>query len=211
MGDLYSWSLHTLHTPSELRKKTRTKRRTLSPLEQHQHSGAMTTILCNSALYRNSNRIALYLPTDGEIDPTPLIKQADNHNKSLYLPVLRPHFQHGLWFAEWRSGEQLKPNRFGIDEPIPQRHRIAPPWALDLILLPLVAFDQQGGRLGMGGGFYDHTLAYLKQRKVWRKPKLIGLAHELQQIKQLASNPWDIPLDGVVTERTLYNYTLLSS
>jgi 5-formyltetrahydrofolate cyclo-ligase len=74
------------------------------------------------------------------------------------------------------------------------------------MLLPLVAFDKNGNRIGMGGGFYDHTLAYLNIRKVWRKPKLIGLAHELQKVKQLQSNPWDIPLDGVVTEKEFRYY-----
>ncbi len=166
----------------------------------------MTTILCNSTLYRNSNRIAIYQQNDGEIDPHPLTAAANSHKKKCYLPVLRPRFQHGLWFSELRSDERLQPNRFGINEPNPHGHRVVPPWALDLILLPLVAFDENGNRLGMGGGFYDHTLSYLKLRKKWRKPKLIGLAHELQNIKSLQNNRWDIPMDGVVTEKEFYYY-----
>jgi 5-formyltetrahydrofolate cyclo-ligase len=161
----------------------------------------MIVQLCNSTLYRNSKRIALYLQNDGEIDPSPLVAIANLHHKNCYLPVLRPRFQHGLWFAEQRSSEQLQPNRFGINEPNPHKRRIVPPWALDLILLPLVAFDENGNRLGMGGGFYDYTLAYLNKRKIWRKPKLIGVAHELQKVKLLQSNPWDVPLDGVITEK----------
>lgn len=191
---------------AKLRREIRAKRRALSPLEQNQHSRAMTTLLCNSALYRNSNRIAIYLQNDGEIDPHPLIAVANRHKKKCYLPVLRPRFQHGLWFTELRSSERLKPNRFGIDEPNPHGHSIVPPWALDLILLPLVAFDENGNRLGMGGGFYDHTLAYLKLRNKWRKPKLIGLAHELQKVKLLQNNRWDIPIDGAVTEKEFHYY-----
>ncbi len=166
----------------------------------------MVTLLCNSALYRKSKRIALYLQTDGEIDPSPIIAKANRHHKKCYLPILRPRFQHGLWFAEHRNNEILQPNRFGIGEPPLHMHRQIPPWGLDLILLPLVAFDANGNRLGMGGGFYDNTLAYLKQRKIWHKPKLIGIAHELQNVKQLQTNPWDIPLDGVITEKEFYYY-----
>ena len=198
-----------MHNPTKLRKKIRAKRRALSPLEQRQHSSAMAAQLCNSALYRNSKRIALYLQNDGEIDPSPVIAAADRHHKKCYLPVLRPRFQHGLWFAEQRSGEQLQPNRFGIDEPHPHRRRIIPPWGLDLILLPLIAFDENGNRLGMGGGFYDATLAYLKQRKVWHKPKLIGIAHEIQKVKKLQTNPWDVPLNAVVTEKEFRYYKKL--
>ena len=61
----------------------------------------------------------------------------------------------------------------------------------------------------MGGGFYDATLAYLKQRKVWRKPKLIGIAHEIQKVKKLQTNLWDVPLDAVVTEKEFRYYKKL--
>jgi 5-formyltetrahydrofolate cyclo-ligase len=190
-----------LHNPIKLRKEIRAKRRALSPLEQRQNSSAMATLLCNSSLYRNSNRIALYLQSDGEIDPSPIIDSTIQHHKKCYLPVLRPRFQHGLWFTEIKNGDLLTPNRFGIYEPNPHRNGTAPPWTLDLILLPLVAFDINGNRMGMGGGFYDYTLAYMKRRKIWHKPKLIGIAHELQKVKSLESNPWDVPLDGVITEK----------
>ena len=68
--------------PHKLRKEIRAKRRALSLLEQHRHSSAMATLLCNSALYRNSNRIALYLQIDGEIDPSPVIAAANRHHKN---------------------------------------------------------------------------------------------------------------------------------
>jgi 5-formyltetrahydrofolate cyclo-ligase len=70
--------------------------------------------------------------------------------------------------------------------------------------MPLVAFDEQGNRLGMGGGFYDRTLAYLKYRQHRRKPVLAGLAHEIQKIGQLTTQSWDIPLDCIITENKLY-------
>jgi 5-formyltetrahydrofolate cyclo-ligase len=81
-----------------------------------------------------------------------------------------------------------------------------PVWTLDLILTPLVAFDDQGNRLGMGGGFYDRTLAYLGRRKHWKKPRLIGTAHAFQQVARLPHESWDVPLHGVVTEKALLSF-----
>jgi 5-formyltetrahydrofolate cyclo-ligase len=75
---------------------------------------------------------------------------------------------------------------------------------LDLILLPLVAFDESGQRLGMGGGFFDRSLAFLAWRQHWRKPHLIGLAYDFQKVAALPREPWDVPLDAVVTDQNVY-------
>jgi 5-formyltetrahydrofolate cyclo-ligase len=72
------------------------------------------------------------------------------------------------------------------------------------LLLPLVGFDETGNRLGMGGGYYDRTLSYLRQRKHWRRPRLVGIAHECQKVDALAPSPWDVPLDMIVTEERVY-------
>jgi 5-formyltetrahydrofolate cyclo-ligase len=164
----------------------------------------MSSLLCRSPLFLNSRRIALYLEEDGEIATDLILNRASKLKKQCYLPVLRPSPQQGLWFAEYRPGDCLLRNRFGIEEPCIRSRRQTPPWGLDLILLPLVAFDLQGNRLGMGGGYYDRTLAYLTSRKLWRKPKLIGIAHDLQKATKLERKAWDIPLDGIVTEREFY-------
>jgi 5-formyltetrahydrofolate cyclo-ligase len=75
---------------------------------------------------------------------------------------------------------------------------------LDVILMPLVAFDGQGNRLGMGAGYYDRTLAFLRHRRHWRKPRIIGLAYEFQRMPALPAEPWDVPLDGIITEAGFY-------
>lgn len=118
--------------------------------------------------------------------------------------MLRGRRENRLWFLPYRPGEPLHPNRFGIPEPSRHRGRIGPPWNLDLLLVPLVGFDADCNRIGMGGGFYDRTLAYLRHRTHWRRPRLIGIAHECQRVEQIHPRTWDIPLDAVATEQRIY-------
>ncbi len=165
---------------------------------------AMTRLLCRSPLFQKSRRIALYLPADGEMDTRLIMTAARARNKRCYLPVLRPGTCRCLWFSEYRTDDRLYGNRFGIPEPEIRLRPPTPPWGLDLILMPLVAFDPNGQRLGMGGGFYDRTLSYLQRRSHWHTPKLIGIAHELQKTCGISGMPWDIPLDGIVTEQKFY-------
>lgn len=155
-------------------------------------------------MFRRARHIALYLPNDGEIDPRPLLREAQRRGKRTYLPVLSDWPRTKMVFQQVRRGEKLRPNRFGIPEPRIQRARQRNIWALDLILLPLVGFDDEGGRLGMGGGFYDRSLAYRARRTVWQAPVLLGLAHECQKVERLAQASWDVPLQGTVTDRAWY-------
>ncbi len=190
----------------QLRQRIRRQRRDLTPQQQQAHSLAVALRLARSPLFMHSRRIAAYISADGEIDPMPLLVHAFASGKRCFLPVLRAHPQRTLWFCELRPRDTLLTNRYGIAEPNMRKRPPVPPWGLDLILLPLVAFDTQGNRLGMGGGFYDRTLGYLRHRRHWRSPKLIGIAHECQKVERLAVNHWDIPLQGVVTESAFYRW-----
>jgi 5-formyltetrahydrofolate cyclo-ligase len=186
-----------------LRRELRQQRRGLSTHQQHTAALALAQVLGRHPLFLRSQHIALYLPNDGEIDLGPLLQRARAMGKQCYLPVLSPLYHNRLWFAPYHADSRLSLNRFGIPEPDCPYGRMRPVWALDLLLTPLVAFDTQGNRLGMGGGFYDRTLAYLNRRHHWRKPRLVGTAHAFQQVAQLPHEHWDIPLQGVVTEREL--------
>lgn len=138
------------------------------------------------------------------MDAFPLLRLAHARHKRCFLPVLRPHPDRKLWFLEYKRGDALENNRFGIPEPRLHNRRIRLPWELDLMLVPLVGFDADCNRLGMGGGFYDRTLAYLAQRWCWRRPLLVGIAHECQRVDALETNPWDVPLNLVATEERIY-------
>ncbi|CAH0231771.1 5-formyltetrahydrofolate cyclo-ligase [Pseudomonas mediterranea] len=188
----------------QLRRLLRQARRALTPAQQRQAAQGLYRQLAQHPMFRRARHIALYLPNDGEIDPRLLLRAAQRRGKATYLPVLSPWPRTKMVFQRIRPGEQLHPNRFRILEPRIDLARQRKVWALDLVLLPLVGFDDAGGRLGMGGGFYDRSLAYLARRKLWRKPTLLGLAHECQKVERLAQASWDVPLQGTVSDRHWY-------
>lgn len=160
----------------------------------------MTRIAAASHVFRNSRRIGLYLPNDGEMDPRPLLRRARTMRKQCYLPVLDTLGSNRLWFTPYRAGDALQTNRFGIPEPARAVRGRVRAGALDLILAPLVAFDRRGNRLGMGGGYYDRSLAFLRHRRLWRRPHLYGLAFEFQQVDRLHAAGWDVALDGCFSD-----------
>ncbi|MBK8283955.1 MAG: 5-formyltetrahydrofolate cyclo-ligase [Ahniella sp.] len=116
-----------------------------------------------------------------------------------HLPVLRPGKQ--LAFARFCAGDGVKPNRFGIPEPAAPGSLLAPS-ELDLVLLPLSAFDRDGHRLGSGGGWYDRSFAFRKSPGVLT-PRLVGIGFACQEQPNLPVAEWDVPLDAVITEREL--------
>ncbi|MCU1740332.1 MULTISPECIES: 5-formyltetrahydrofolate cyclo-ligase [Pseudomonas] len=188
----------------QLRRLLRKARRALSASEQRQAARGLYRQLAQHPLFRRARHISLYLPTDGEIDPRLLLREAQRRGKHTYLPVLSAWPRTRMVFQRIRPGEKLQPNRFRILEPRVKLAAQRKVWTLDLVLLPLVGFDIEGGRLGMGGGFYDRSLAYLARRQSWRKPTLLGLAHECQKVGKLNQASWDVPLQGTVTDRAWY-------
>jgi 5-formyltetrahydrofolate cyclo-ligase len=187
-----------------LRRLLRHNRRALSPAEQRQAAQGVYRQLAQNPLFRRARHVSLYLPMDGEIDPRLLLRAAQKRGKATYLPVLSAWPRTKMVFQRVHPGEKFKPNRFRIPEPRINAKRQRKIWTLDLVLMPLVGFDPQGGRLGMGGGFYDRSLAYRARRKIWRKPVLLGLAHECQKVAKLAVASWDVPLAGTVTDKRWY-------
>lgn len=130
-----------------------------------------------------------------------VLRRAWHEGRQTWLPVLRPDGR--LAFRRLTAGTPLRANRLGLLEPVGSGAIAVPLAALDLVLMPLVGFDAAGRRLGMGGGFYDRTLA---GRGRFRRPALVGLAHECQRVAQLPAQPWDVPLDAVITGRALWRF-----
>ncbi|OAI49147.1 hypothetical protein AYO45_03320 [Gammaproteobacteria bacterium SCGC AG-212-F23] len=146
-------------------------------------------------IFQKSQSIACYLPREEEFNSMPMIQAIWRSGKKCYLPVLLP--DRSLVFASYKINDALVPNRYNILEP--ENTERIPAQQLDLVLMPLVAFDENGGRLGMGGGYYDRTFAFTK-KAVSTKPFLMGVAYALQQVDMLPQDEWDVVLDGIITE-----------
>ncbi|MDR5868638.1 5-formyltetrahydrofolate cyclo-ligase [Halomonas koreensis] len=186
-----------------LRRDLRRRRRQLSARQQREAARRLGRHLRRLPEVQRARHVALYLPNDGEIDPTPLIPWLRARGARVYLPVLRPLSRNALWFVRYHRDTPMTTNRFGIPEPCTRhgahRARRRPAWSLDLILMPLVGFDDAGQRIGMGGGFYDRTLAFT--RGAGPRPRLVGLAHDVQRVERLPVAPWDVPLDAIASDR----------
>ena len=191
---------------TELRRSLRARRNALAPEDQRLAAERLASKIIGTRLFLTSRRIACYLPNDGEIDTAPVIERIRRLRKTLYLPVISRLSHDRLWFAESKPKTRLVPNRFGIPEPAVQSRDLIRAQELDLILMPLVGFDDRGNRLGMGGGFYDRSLEFLRHRNHWRKPHLLGIAYDFQRVNGLTADPWDIPLQGVITDQAVYLY-----
>jgi len=187
---------------SELRQSIRRQRRTLSAADAESCARQLARHARHNRLLSGSQHIAAYLASDGEMDPLPLMHELWSLNKHIYLPVLVTFAHQKLWFARFEPGDELVYNRFGIPEPV--RRKLIRPCALDLVLAPLVAFDTAGHRLGMGGGYYDRSFAFLLQRRHWRRPRMLGIAYEFQKQPAIRANAWDVPLDAIATEACVY-------
>ncbi|SFR60397.1 5-formyltetrahydrofolate cyclo-ligase [Marinobacter daqiaonensis] len=186
-----------------IRKDLRKQRRSLNTQQQRDAAIHLASMLRQHPRVMQARHLAVYLPNDGEIDPGLFMAQTRRRNVHFYLPVLHPIHDGQLAFCRFDEDTPMRPNRFGIAEPVFHSRRIRPAWAMDVVLMPLVGFDDQGGRLGMGGGFYDRTFAFTRLRPRLR-PALIGLAHDLQRVRRLPIEDWDVPLDAVVTDRAIY-------
>ena len=189
---------------SRLRAELRARRRALPPQERASASRQFALILQRSQQLRPGRRIAVYIAHDSEADPSAIVRLARRNRCELYLPAICDYRRRRMEFRRYSIGARLRPNRYGIGEP---ERDAAPRIAvqrLDLVLVPLVAVDPRGTRMGTGAGFYDRCLQHLRAGRSWRRPKLIGVGYEFQRVAQLAARAWDVPLDALLTEKGLY-------
>ena len=185
-----------------IRTHVRHLRRGLSAEQQTLAANSVAERALNVASIDRAQHIALFLSVDGELNTRPLIARLWQQHKQVYLPVLHPFSAGNLLFIRYTPETLLTPNRLRIPEPLLDVRQIIPLDQLDVMFVPLVAFDKQGQRLGMGGGFYDRTLQH------WRSHRFlpIGLAHDCQQVDTLPTESWDIPLPAMLTPSRLWQW-----
>ena len=193
--------MDTADQKRQLRVKMRLNRRSLSESDQREASEHLARQLFQLPGILSAKRIGAYFSNDGEIDPLPALEEMMGRGRRGYLPVLFATRRPRLRFAQYYRDEPLQRGRYGIPVPFHDRRKLINPVELDWLLMPLVAFDESGNRLGMGGGFYDASLASRSHRGQWHRPVLIGLAHEFQRVDSLNVDSWDVPLDGILTDR----------
>lgn len=179
-----------------IRRGCRLVRDQLPVSYQQQVSSQVCARIRQLEQYRYAKRIALYHAFGREIDLSEVWRSAPMQGKFCYFPVMNQEKK--LSFLPATPVTPFKDNRYGIPEPLVDIGEVIAPRELDLIFMPLVAFDEKGTRLGMGGGYYDRTLA--KENH----PLLIGVAYEFQRQDYFAPQEWDVPLTAVITEKSVY-------
>jgi 5-formyltetrahydrofolate cyclo-ligase len=186
---------------AEMRRAIRARRRAITTGQRAVADRAICRTIRALGAYRSARRLAVYLAFDGEPSLESLIRLACNQHKRLYAPVLQGS---DMTFAPLRQTGRLRKNWFGIAEP--ERKDLIDPRKLDLVLTPLVAFDGNGHRLGVGRGYYDRCFAFLAHRRRWHRPMLLGVAYSMQEVAEIVPATWDVRLSGVVTEQGIQRF-----
>ena len=178
--------MSSIQARQALRQQLRQRRIAIPVSRREKLSFQLAKQLQSLPRLRYAQYIGAYEAMGSEICAAPWMSQQGH--KRLYVPKL-----HGQSMRFYPRSIALRRNRHGIAEPY--RGRARPAWALSLLLVPLLGFDQHGNRMGQGGGYYDRTLG----RLTWRKPYLLGLAFDEQFCEHIPTASWDQPLDAVAT------------
>jgi len=187
-------------TRQKLRLKLKQQRQSLSRTEISWASRNIAKNIWDSRLLSRKKRIAVYLAMPGEVDCKWIIREARLRKMRIFVPIL---FHRKLQFAPLEKHSIFTHNRFGVAEPAVPNRMLVSARNLDAVIVPLLGFDNKANRIGMGGGYYDRSFAFRKYRRGWRHPLLIGVAYSFQQVDNLPTASWDVPLDVVVTEQKL--------
>ena len=184
---------------SAIRSRIQKQRATLTKDQQSIHSKKICHEILKSGALNEAKHIAIYLPVRGEADPTYLQEFNELSNKSFYLPILSKTNKNHLEFALYNAQTPMKLNRFNIPEPdVAEEELLTDPKKLDAVIMPMVAIDRCGNRIGMGGGFYDRTFEFRKSENC--RPILIAFAYDFQLIEEQVPQAWDVPTDFIALE-----------
>lgn len=185
-----------------LRRELRRRRRAIQGVARKQAGRRLAIQVVASRLLKPGRRIGLFLSSAEEIDTGPLLELASMRGCRVALPRITSVSRNRMRFHDWNGA--VRPGPFGILEPCAGIPRTA--LELDVVFMPLVGFDPVGNRIGMGRGFYDRHFAHRLRQSRWRRPLLVGLAYDLQQVPSLPFAPHDVPLDAIVTESSIRRF-----
>lgn len=187
-------------TRDEIRRSMRASRRRISPTDRVLAARRFAIAADRAYLLAPQRRIAIYHAYGHEADTQHIIQRAWQRGCSVYLPVITQRRYFRMEFRRFDANTPLNDNAYGIPEPPIATSERIPVLHLDVIFMPLVAFDDRGSRLGSGAGFYDRALRHLHATRHWRRPKLVGVAYAQQRVDALDASQWDIPMDAIITE-----------
>lgn len=197
----------SLLTRNDIRQFIRKKRKKLDTITQQQQALLLAKNLSNHSKVSLAKSVAIYLANDGELDTQPFIDFCWQNNIKTYLPVIHPFSKGNLLFLHFHSNSIMVKNKYNILEPKLNVCDVVPLSQIDIIFTPLVAFDNTGARLGMGGGYYDRTLStWFSQKNKVNNPYPIGLAHACQQVEKIPNEHWDIPLPEIITPQRQFKF-----
>jgi 5-formyltetrahydrofolate cyclo-ligase len=182
----------------ELRASLRQQRLALPAAQRMSAAESVATLLLEHPAFPASGYVAGYWAMGGEL-PLHVLQMRLGPERIWCLPCIQD--DGSLQFSPWAPGDELVSNRFGIPEPTLSATSSLPASAMAAVLLPLLGFTRAGDRLGMGGGYYDRSLAFRANQPA--PPLLVGVGYAFQQLDALAVAPWDVGLDAIVTEREL--------
>lgn len=189
------------------RRRLRRLRASLAPAERASAERTILAALRRLRIFAHGRRVAVYLPLGGEVDLRPCIPFAWRIGVRVFVPRIVSMRRGSMEFAPWTADTAQRRTGFGTIEPASgsgsTRAR-----GLDTVVVPLVGFDRDGNRLGMGAGFYDRALSRRRApARRWRRPRLVGVAFACQELPAIVPSIWDVPLDVIVTERGIVTPT----
>ena len=181
---------------SKLRSTALCARRDMNVEDRINASKIICDRVADSRTFLAARLVACYLPMIDEVDTRSIIERGWRANKRIFVPIT--HNNGKMFFREIRPDTTLHKNRMSIWEP--QTGPFISPRQLQLVITPVVAYDEHNHRIGMGGGYYDRCFSFLRHRRQWMKPKLFGVAFDCQKVERISPNSWDIPLYQTFSE-----------
>lgn len=187
---------------AETRKEMLARRKALSPAERHEKSAQILKEVLSLSEYQTSHTVMVYLDFRDEVETTELAEQILRDGKMLLIPFCKPESTELIPCDIFNLSSDLQPGMWGIREPHPEKVKPISPKEIDLVVVPGVAFDLQGNRIGFGKGYYDRFLPQLRQDAI-----AIGVAFSCQLLEEIPAESYDYKMSLLITENGVIYHT----